>query len=60
MSANKCRDCGNLLAREARGCPQCAWNVEAESMIDRFIWRRVVPGIVIVGLVAVALVYWLR
>jgi hypothetical protein len=29
-------------------------------MIDRFIWRRVVPGIVIVVLVAVALVYWLR
>jgi hypothetical protein len=56
MSANKCRDCGNLLAREARGCPRCAWNVEAESMIDRFIWRRVVPGIVIVVLVAVALV----
>jgi hypothetical protein len=29
-------------------------------MIDRFIWRRIVPGIVIVVLVAVALVYWLR
>jgi hypothetical protein len=27
-----CRDCGRTLDPKARGCPTCAWNVEAEAM----------------------------
>ena len=61
VSAKTCRDCGYILEPTARGCPRCALNLEAENMIDRFIWRRLVPGIIIVGaLAAVALVYLVR
>jgi uncharacterized membrane protein len=50
-----------MLEPVARGCPQCALNVEAESMIDRFIWRRFVPGVILLAIVAVgAWVYFIR
>jgi len=35
-------------------------NMEAEKMIDRFIWRRFVPCIIVVALAVVVLVYLLR
>ena len=35
-------------------------NFEAENMIDRFIWRRVLPGLLIVVLAVIALIYYLR
>lgn len=35
-------------------------NLEAESLIDRIIWRRLVPGAFLIVLAAVALVYLLR
>lgn len=60
MSARTCRDCGNVLQQNARGCPRCALNLEAENMIDRFIWRRFLPGVIVVALALVALVYFLR
>ena len=60
MSTTTCRDCGNVLEQTVRGCPRCAMNLEAESMIDRFIWRRFVPGVVLLAFVAVVLVYFLR
>ena len=60
MSAKTCRDCGNVLEQNARGCPRCAMNFEAENMIDGFIWRRVLPGLFIVLLAVVALIYFLR
>jgi len=60
MSTKACRDCGNLLAQNARGCPRCALNLEAENMIDRFIWRRVVPGVILIALVLIAWVYVFR
>ena len=56
MNAKTCRDCGNVLDRNARGCPRCALNFEAENMIDRFILRRLVPGLFLVVLAVVALV----
>ena len=59
MSAKTCRDCGNVLEQEARGCPRCALNFEAENMIDRFIWRRLVPGLLLFVVIAVV-VYFLR
>jgi len=59
MSAKTCRDCGNVLAQEARGCPRCALNFEAENMIDRFIWRLFVPALFLLCLAVVALAYLL-
>ncbi|HET6977937.1 MAG TPA: hypothetical protein VFI24_16530 [Pyrinomonadaceae bacterium] len=56
----KCRDCGNQLDQNARGCARCARNVEAERMIDRFIWLRLVPLLMLVLLVAVGAIYLLR
>ena len=60
MTTRTCRDCGNVLAQTARGCPRCAMNFEAENMIDRFIWGRLVPGSFVVVVALVALVYLLR
>jgi hypothetical protein len=60
MSGKTCRDCGNVLEYNARGCPRCAMNFEAETMIDRFIWRRFVPCIIVLALLIVAFVYFLR
>jgi hypothetical protein len=34
--------------------------VEAENMIDRFIWRRVVPVVVVVVLLVIAWAYLAR
>jgi len=48
-----------VLAQEARGCPRCALNFEAENMIDRFIWRLFVPALVLLCLAVVALAYLL-
>lgn len=60
MTTRTCRDCGNVLAQTARGCPRCAMNFEAEKMIDRFIWRRLVPGSFAVVLALIAVVYLFR
>ena len=61
MTTVSCRDCGLVLPAEARGCPQCALNLEAERMIDRFVSRRLVPVLIVVGLAIVfALFYLIR
>ncbi|MEP6920665.1 MAG: hypothetical protein ABI967_06020 [bacterium] len=61
MSEKTCRDCGNAVEATARGCRTCALNLEAESMIDRFVWRWFIPGVIIVaGLAVAALFYLLR
>ena len=60
MSAKPCRDCGYLLEAKMRGCPRCAMNVEAEKTVDRFIWQRAVPVILIIVLLAIAAFYFLR
>lgn len=61
MSGKPCRDCGYMLQPVDRGCPRCALNVVAESMIDRFIWRRFVPGVILLSILAAgALVYIIR
>jgi hypothetical protein len=56
----KCRDCGNQLEENARGCPRCARNVEAETMIDRFIWQRLVPLLILVLVVGAVVIFLLR
>ena len=60
MDKKSCRDCGFELESNARGCPNCALNLEAENMIDRLVWRRLVPGLVIAVTLAAALFYLLR
>ena len=57
MSAKTCRDCGNVVDQNARGCPRCAMNFEAENMIDRFVWRLLVPGVLWVVMALVVIVY---
>jgi hypothetical protein len=59
MTTVSCRDCGLVLPPAARGCPRCALNLEAESMIDRFVWRRLVPALLIVGLAIIFAVFYL-
>lgn len=59
MSTKKCRDCGNVLDQQARGCPRCALNFEAENKIDGFVWRLLVPGLVAIVIAVVAVVYLL-
>lgn len=60
MSTKPCRDCGHMLEQNARGCPRCARNMEAENMIDRFIWRRFVPAVILMAFAVVVFVYFLR
>ena len=61
MNQKPCRDCGYLLQSNARGCPRCAMNVEAETMIERFVWRRLLPGVVAIAVIAATgLVWWFR
>jgi predicted amidophosphoribosyltransferase len=60
MSTKTCRDCGNVLEQAARGCPRCALNFDTENKIDRFIWRRFVPFVIVLAFVVVALVYFSR
>jgi hypothetical protein len=61
MNGTPCRDCGYMLQPGDRGCPQCALNLGAENMIDRFIWRRFVPGVILLGILAVGVfVYFVR
>jgi len=55
-----CRDCGYELATNARGCPRCARNVEAEEMIDHFIWRRLVPLLIVILVAGVVIFLWRR
>jgi hypothetical protein len=59
MNATACRDCGHLLDMRARGCPQCARNLEAETMIARFIRWRLMPVTIILAAL-LALFIWLR
>jgi hypothetical protein len=50
MDNKPCRDCGYLLEVNARGCPRCAMNVQAEAMIDRVVWSVVILAVVVAGL----------
>lgn len=43
MNVMRCRDCGHQLNVDARGCPRCALNFDAEKMIRQIILRRLLP-----------------
>lgn len=55
MSGTPCRDCGYTLQRMDRGCPQCGLNLGAEKMI----WGRLVPGVVVLVVLAAGLCSYL-
>jgi hypothetical protein len=55
-----CRDCGYQLDAHARGCPRCARNIAAEEMIDRIIWRRLVPLLILILLAGAGAIVLLR
>jgi len=59
ISSKTCRDCGYLLPPNIRGCPSCALNLEAERMIERFIWRRFVPAVAIIAVLVAGAVFYL-
>jgi len=60
MLSKTCRDCGNVLEQNARGCPQCALNFEAENLIGRFLWLLLAPSLLLIVLGVVVAVYLLR
>jgi len=47
-----------VLEPKARGCPGCALNFEAENMIDRFVWRVVLPGALLIVMAVIACIYF--
>ncbi|MFL6208315.1 MAG: hypothetical protein ACJ74W_05665 [Pyrinomonadaceae bacterium] len=47
MKLEACRDCGALLPADARGCPQCARNLEAERMLAKYFWLGLVPALLL-------------
>ena len=60
-SESTCRNCGSALAAGARGCSRCAWNLEAEEMIDGVITRIILPGFIFLLILIVAgFIYMVR
>ncbi|HEX8179169.1 MAG TPA: hypothetical protein VF525_06445 [Pyrinomonadaceae bacterium] len=47
MKLEACRDCGALLAADARGCPQCARNVAAERVLARCVRLGALPALLL-------------
>lgn len=54
-----CRDCGLELPADARGCSRCALNFEAEKMIGRLVWLRIVPALILSAVVVAAAIVYL-
>lgn len=52
MDLKACRDCGSPLEPNSRGCTTCALNLEAESMIDRFLVRLLFSALTIIAIAA--------
>lgn len=55
MNVIPCRDCGNMIDPNSRGCPTCAMNLDAERMID----KAVLGGLILVVIVAAAILTFL-
>ena len=58
MNPILCRDCGYLLDPKSRGCPKCAMNLEAERMIDRFVWRKLVPALILLAIAVAGVLFY--
>jgi predicted nucleic acid-binding Zn ribbon protein len=53
-----CRDCGYSLQSDARGCPQCALNLEIERRIDQVVKWILLPSLILV-LILIAYAWYL-
>jgi hypothetical protein len=51
------RRSGALVPSDARGCPRCARNLEAERMIAGYFWGLLVPALVLLIAAFVYLIY---
>jgi ribosomal protein L40E len=57
MKLEVCRDCGALVAVAARGCPQCARNLEAERKLAKYFWLGGVPLLIMLMCIVIFLFY---
>jgi len=53
LKLKPCRDCGELVPIDARGCPRCARNLEAERMLAKLFWG----GLAFIALAATLITY---
>lgn len=56
MESILCRDCGQRLAPDARGCTKCALNLEAERMIDRLVRRVLLAALMLAAIVLLVVI----
>jgi hypothetical protein len=56
MKIIPCRDCGEMIDVDGRGCPTCARNLEAERMLARYFWR---ASALVTGICAILLSFLL-
>ena len=57
MNVIPCRDCGNMIDPNSRGCPTCAMNLDAERMIDRFVFYGLFLGGILIAVIIVMLYF---
>jgi predicted nucleic acid-binding Zn ribbon protein len=57
MKLEACRDCGEPVPTNARGCPKCARNLEAERMITKYVLLVVVAVLLLLLLCLAALFF---
>jgi len=58
MSLIPCRDCGNMIDPNSRGCSTCARNLDAERMIDKLVLGGFIVGVMVAT--AIVLLFFLR
>ena len=56
MKLEACRDCGETVPAEARGCWRCARNLEAERMVAKYFWLVAAAVLLLACFVALLLV----
>ncbi|HYE13024.1 MAG TPA: hypothetical protein VD968_01130 [Pyrinomonadaceae bacterium] len=57
MKLKPCRDCGEMVPSDARGCPTCARNLEAERMLAKYFWGLLVPAVALLAGAVIYLMY---
>jgi hypothetical protein len=58
MNLIPCRDCGNMIDPNSRGCTTCAMNLDAERMIDKFVLGGFIIALILA--LAIGLLFFLR
>ena len=55
MNLIPCRDCGNMIDPNSRGCPTCALNLDAERVIDKIVLYGLLLGVIVTAGIIVIL-----